>query len=528
MQKFKIPRSHTGYFTEQQLALASDQEKVLPFIQQTFSREHFAKQIARKENTFNTAQRAVLKSYFEKQYSDKTPSTTVQANIQNIERENCFTITTGHQLNIFTGPIFMIYKILHVIRLTEELQKDYPEMIFVPVFWMATEDHDFEEISGVELFNRDLIWETHQKGAVGRFTTEGLDTLKAEIRNAFSRVDLSQIDELLNAYTGANLADATFSLVNKLFSNYGLLILNGDHPELKKQFVPIIHKELNEEFSFKAVAITNAALIQEGWKLQATPREVNLFYLSNHSRERILKVEDGFFIEGQGKRSLAELLEESQDYPERFSPNVILRPLYQELILPNLCYVGGAGEMSYWLQLKGVFDQTEVPYPLIQVRSSLLVIDASTSKKMEKYSIALDDIFQDAYQLKAHYLQDAAADHVDFSALDEHMKRLQQSITERVLSCDESLSSYAEAESVRLEKSMQNIKDKIVKTVKQRHDTALRAIEQVHERVMPRNTMQERIVSIFSMAPDGDLHGLLQRLHGAIDPFDPDFVVLRS
>ena len=528
MQKFKIPRSHTGYFTEQQLALASEQEKVLPFIQHTFSREHFEKQIALKRNAFNANQRAVLKSYFETHYSGKEQSPSIQANIQNIERENCFTITTGHQLNIFTGPIFMIYKILHVIRLTEELQKDYPDALFVPVFWMASEDHDFEEISGVELFNRDLIWETQQKGAVGRFTTEGLDTLKAEIRNAFSRVDLSQIDELLNAYSGTTLASATFSLVNTLFAEYGLLILDGDQPELKNQFVPIIHKELNDEFSFKAVAITNSALIQEGWKLQATAREVNLFYLSENSRERILKVDDGFFIEGQGPRSLAELLEESKEYPERFSPNVILRPLYQELILPNLCYVGGAGEMSYWLQLKGVFDQTDVPYPLIQVRSSLLLIDASTSKKMEKYGIALEDIFKDVHQLKEHYLQDAAADDIDFSELDEHMKRLQQSITERVLSCDESLSNYAEAEGVRLEKSMQNIKDKIVKTVKQRHDTSLRAIEQVHERVLPRNTMQERIVSVFSMAPDGDVNGLLRRLHGAIDPFDPDFVVLRS
>ena len=528
MQKFKIPRSHTGYFTEQQLVLASDQEKVLPFIQATFSREHFEKQMSLKAKTFDASQRAVLKSYFEKQYSGERLSASIQENMQNIKRENCFTITTGHQLNIFTGPIFMIYKILHVIRLTEELQKDYPSALFVPVFWMASEDHDFEEISGVELFHRDLIWETSQKGAVGRFTTEGLDTLKAEIRNAFSRVDLSQIDELLNAYTGATLAEATFSLVNKLFADYGLLILDGDHPALKKQFIPIIHKELNEEFSFKAVAMTNTALMREGWKLQATPREVNLFYLSENSRERILKVEDGFFIEGQGPRSLVELLEESQEYPERFSPNVILRPLYQELVLPNLCYVGGAGEMSYWLQLKGVFDQTKVPYPLIQVRSSLLLIDASTSKKMEKCGIALEDMFQDVHQLKERYLKDSASEEVDFFELDEHMKRLRQSITERVLSCDDSLSSYAEAEGVRLEKSMQSIKDKIVKTVKQRHDTALRAIEQVHDRIIPRNTMQERTVSVFSMAPDGDVNGLLLRLHGAIDPFDPDFVVLRS
>jgi bacillithiol biosynthesis cysteine-adding enzyme BshC len=528
MQKFKIPRSQTGYFTEQQLVLAYGQEKLLAFIQNTFSREHFEKQMSLKGNAFSAAQRNVLKSYFSTQYLGKEQSVRVQKNIQNIERENCFTITTGHQLNIFTGPIFMMYKILHVIRLTEELQKDYPDALFVPVFWMASEDHDFEEISGIELFNRDLIWQTTQSGAVGRFTTENLDVLKAEIRNAFSRVDLSQIDELLKVYSGDSLAEATFSLVNKLFSDYGLLILNGDDPELKKQLIPIIHKELSEEFSFKAVGITNTALIHDGWKLQATPREVNMFYLYENSRERILKLEDGFFIEGQGQRSLSELLAESQEYPERFSPNVILRPLYQELVLPNLCYVGGAGEMSYWLQLKGVFDQTHVPYPLIQVRSSLLLIDATTSKKMEKYSIALEDMFKDVHHLKEHYLRDAAADEIDFSDLDEHMKRLQQSINERVISCDESMSSYAEAEGVRLEKSMQNIKDKIVKTVKQRHETSLRAIEQVHERVLPRNTMQERTVSVFSMAPDGDVNGLLKRIYGAIDPFDPDFVVLRS
>ena len=528
MQKFNIPRSHTGYFTEQQLMLASDQEKVIPFIQESFSLEHFTHQIETKKNSFGANSRAVLKAYWEELYSNKKQPAAVLSNIENISHSNCFTLTTGHQLNVFTGPVFMIYKILHIIRLSEELKKEYPDCEFVPVFWMATEDHDYEEISSVELFGRDLKWETSQRGAVGRFETEGLEALKDEIRASFSRVDTVQIDAFLSAYTGVNLTKATFSLIHELFSEYGLLCIDGDHALLKRQFVPIIHKELCEEFSYKAVLKTNERLIHEGWKVQATPREVNLFYLAAHARERILKIEDGFYIEGIGKRSLNELLEEASQYPERFSPNVILRPLFQELLLPNLCYVGGVGEISYWLQLKGVFDDVSVPYPLIQVRTSILVIDSSTSKKMDKYGIALDDMFQDVHHLKEKYLAVEASNEVDFTQIDEHLELLRGSITAHVMSCEEGLSGYAEAEGVRLEKAIQGIKDKITKTVKQRHDTALRAIEQIHERIVPKNSMQERSVSVFSLAADGDLNGFIERVYASIDPFDPDFVVLRS
>jgi uncharacterized protein YllA (UPF0747 family) len=269
-------------------------------------------------------------------------------------------------------------------------------------------------------------------------------------------------------------------------------------------------------------------LIHEGWKTQATPREVNLFYLSDNSRERILKIDEGFYIEGIGERTLHELLEELNVHPELFSPNVILRPVYQERLLPNLCYVGGAGEISYWLQLKGVFDQVSIPYPLIQVRSSLLIIDSATSKKMDKYRVVLEDMFQDVHRLKEQYLASEASDEVNFSQIDEHLEQLRSSITAHVVACDEGLSGYAEAEGVRLEKAIQNIKDKITKTVKQRHDTALRAIEQIHERVLPKNSMQERTVSMFSLASDGDLDGFIERVYSAIDPFDPDFIVLRS
>jgi bacillithiol biosynthesis cysteine-adding enzyme BshC len=528
MQKFKIPRAHTGYFTEQQLMLASDQEKVLSFIQHSFSLEHFAKQIELKQRTFGAKERNVLKTYWGGLYSNKKQSPAVQSNIERVGESNCFTITTGHQLNVFSGPVFMIYKILHVIRLCEELKKEYPENQFVPVFWMATEDHDYEEISSVELFGRDLTWETSQTGAVGRFNTEGLDALKEEIRLSYERVDTNQIDALLSSYSGNSLTEATFSLIHELFAEYGLLCIDGDDMSLKQQLVPFIQKELVEEFSYSAVNTTNERLIHEGWKIQATPREVNLFYLKENSRERILKIDDGFYIEGTGERSLNELLEEVNLHPERFSPNVILRPVYQEILLPNLCYVGGAGEISYWLQLKGVFDRVSIPYPLIQVRASLLLIDSSTSKKMDKYGVALENMFQDTHRLKEQYLAREASEEVDFSQIDEHLEQLRTTIIAHVTACDSGLSGYAEAEAVRLEKSIQGIKDKITKTVKQRHETAIRAIEQIHERINPKNSMQERTVSMFSLSADGDLKSFIQHVHESIDPFDPDFVVLRS
>ena len=528
MQKFTFKRQDTGLFTDQQLNLACKQERLLPFINRVFSKDNFEQQIALKKQQFSEEKRAVLVTALTQNYANITTTDKVKANIEALKESTTFTVTTGHQLSLFSGPIYFIYKILHVIRLAEELAQAYPENKFVPVFWMASEDHDFEEIQSIQLFNQQIAWETSQKGPVGRFDLTDFEAVKDTVKAFFSSHTDNEIDLLMDAYAGKNLAEATFSFVNALFKKYGLVIVDGDQRALKTEFVATMQKELEQQFSFFAVQKTNEVLQKEGYKLQVNAREINLFYLQEQSRERIVSLEDGFFIEGKGNVTKEDILEELASYPERFSPNVILRPLYQETILPNLCYVGGVGEMAYWLQLKGVFDAVNEVYPLIQVRSSLLFIDSANTKKMDKVSMNLSQLFEDVAIVKKAYLKEFAADDVDFSSIEKQMLDLKSSIIEKVKAADFNLEKYAIAETLKLEKQVSTIQEKVVKSVKQRHETALKTIEQVNEKLFPSNGMQERSLNLFQLCATGNVSEIVALFYNAIDPFDPDFVVLRA
>jgi len=528
MQKFTFNRLATGQFSDQQLKLSENQTELLSFIGQTFKKENFRKQIQEKKKNFSAEKRLKLVSVLKQNYAIVEHSLPVQKNIELLALENTFTVTTGHQLSIFTGPVYLIYKIIHTIRLAEELKKEYPEYNFVPVYWMASEDHDFKEISSVEIFNKKLEWFTEQKGPVGRFDPEGLKVLKAEVLTFFENQPESEVAQLLEAYSGESLSEANFKLINELFNIYGLIILEGDDPELKKEFIPVIEKELKEQFSLKAVEKTNVNIAREGLKIQVKAREYNLFYIHDQLRERILPMEQDYFIEEVGKINSQQLLFELYEYPERFSPNVILRPVYQETILPNLCYLGGVGEISYWLQLKGVFDAIDLPYPIIQPRVSMLWIDNVMTKKLNRVSLVLEDLFKEISIVKKKYLNEFASEEVDFDELDTEVEKLKFLLTDKINCTDDHLEKYAQAEMVKLDKQIESIKEKLVKVVKHRHESAMTTIDQIFERLFPNNGLQERSLNLFSLCPDGKMSERISQLHNYIDPFDPDFIIIRE
>jgi bacillithiol biosynthesis cysteine-adding enzyme BshC len=527
MQKFTFDRRITGQFTDQQNLLAYDQEELLPFIGHAFSKENFSKQISEKSDNYSLENRSNLVSVLKNTYEGLSFNTKTTANLELLRLPTTFTVTTGHQLSLFTGPVFFIYKILHVIRMCEELKQEYLENDFVPVFWMASEDHDFDEIKSVDVFGKTLSWETDQKGGVGRFATDGLGALIQEL-NGFFQQDSSDVKDILESYSGKNLAEATQKLVHRLFGGHGLIIVDGDDRELKRMFIPVVEKELKERFSFEAVSSTNDRIIKEGFKVQVNPREINLFYLEDQLRERILHVDEGFFIEGKGHLDLNEILSELKTSPERFSPNVILRPVYQETVLPNLCYVGGVGELSYWLQLKGVFDAVGITYPLIQARTSMIWIDPTVSKKITKADLVLEDLFNDISAVKKNYLRDHASEDVDFASLEDQMDKLCLALTEKINSIDPGMDRFAEAEAVKMKKQLEGIKDKMVRSVKQQHENAMRSIDQVYDKLFPHGGMQERVLNIFSMSPDGQIGQRIGHLYNFIDPFDPDLVIIRE
>lgn len=511
-------------FDEQALNLCYQQDSYQQYLNLTFSIDHFEKQIQSKKVDHETRVRLV--NSLNKQYQGITVSAKVEEQINSLSDPNTFTVTTGHQLSLFTGPLYFVIKIVHTIKLAEELNQKYPNNHFVPVYWMATEDHDFEEIRSFEIFNRTMTWDSEQTGAVGHFNLHDLGALKEDLHGLFGNHPEGEIHKLIDTFDGVNLAEATRKLVNAMFQEFGLIIIDGDDSALKDSFASVVERELTAQFSEKEVLKTSQQMKVDGLKIQVNPREINLFYLNGKIRSRIEKREENYFIEGIGIKTKEELLTELKEHPQRFSPNVILRPLYQEMILPNLTYVGGLGEISYWLQLKGVFDAVNCPFPMLSVRNSIMWVDGAMKNRLDKLGIHIEDTFVDIDQLKKNYLIEHAEVELDFTQLDELNNRLTEEMSIIIDKVDPGKKAFAEAEQTRLSKQVSAYKDKVIRFSKAKHDDTMKQLEVVKDRLFPGNGLQERKVNFFNFCSDGDVQSKIAFLHSAIDPFDGDFVVI--
>lgn len=526
MQKRIVSRKASGLFSDVSNQLTTSQEIFSDLITAPFSLSAFENQMKIKNQYFSEAKRKVLVSTLQQQYANFKDSELVQENISKLEKSNAFTITTGHQLNLLTGPIYFIYKILHVIRLTETLKEQYPNNEFIPVFWMASEDHDFEEINHTNLFGKKITWNEPQGGAVGDYELENWDLLKDEVFNLFQKHLHSEVWETLKAYNGKDLSEATKSLVHHLFGKQGLVIVEPNCVEFKQEFASIMSQEVSEQLAEKAVLKSNEVLEELGYKPQVFVRPINLFYLQKGSRERLMWEDGKVRILNIGRFSPAEIQTQIKQNPERFSPNVVLRPVYQESILPNLAYVGGGGEMAYWLQFKGVFDAYNIPYPLIQVRNSIQLIDSNTQRKMDKLGLDLEDVFRDLDELKNEYVLKHSKDVLNFDKLDEATKTLTNQISTQIAQVKVQLKQFEEAEIKRLNKQIQVIQHKLIKHQKRNFDDAMRQLEEVKESLFPKNGVQERRLNFLNFCGNGEVFSFLEKIKSAIDPMENELIVL--
>lgn len=522
MQKVTFHRGESGWFSAHQLRLVYGQAEFSDFIQEPFSKAAIRSQIDRKTQTFDASSRTRLSNALVSQYECVNFSEKTKNAIESLKSENTFTITTGHQLSLFTGPLYFVIKILHVIKMCEELHVEYPDYNFVPMYWMATEDHDFEEIQSCHLFNQEIRWETEQSGSVGRFDLEGLDLVREQLHGLYANHPDAEIHGVIDALEGANYAQAMRNLVHRLFGERGLLIVDGDDTELKQAFLPVLEKELRESFSESLVHETTEKLLAEGGKEQVSPRNINLFWIEKGLRSRIERSGDTLEIEGKGTLSLQELLAN----PLALSPNVILRPVYQEAILPNLAYIGGGGEITYWLQLKAVFDAAKIPFPLIQVRNSVVWLDRNVVSKMDKIEAKTEDIFLDEDVWKRRYVTEASGDDLDTSAVDQAWEDLSNHLSELVLGVDATKEQFLQAELARLEKQIEGLKEKTVKFSKAQHDQAMAAIAFVKSRIQPNGGLQERTVNFFQFCQDGAVQTHIQDLFDALEPFSGDLILI--
>lgn len=520
--RIDIPRSSTPFFNEKQRLFTENQAALSAWIQRPFSKEAFLEQLTEKQAVYGSVQRYILQEGLVELYADVLRSEQVQTNIEKLSQANCFTVTTGHQLSLATGPLFFLYKILHVIKQCEELKVSYPNYEFVPVYWMASEDHDFAEIQSVQLFQQILKWDRSNGGAVGRMNLDGLETVISEIHTKFQNHPDSEIHTLMDAMSGETYGKAFFQFVNELFGHYGLIIMDGDLPLWKEAFSPLLKQELITGFSSKAVEQTNQSLSQAGLPLQVEAKDTNVFYLSPEKRERIQRTETGFQI-GSKELDTESILEALKNHPESFSPNVVLRPVYQEFLLPNLCYVGGPGEFMYWLQLKDVFQEAKVLFPLIQARTSILLLEEKNWNEWQTMGFTTQDLWRNPMELKQEFLEREGSKAIDFSELDELTLKLSSKWTQLTHEVDSNQVSMVEAELTRISKQLFQLKDRLEKIRKGKFDKQLKMIDAISAKCLPKGEPQERSSNLFSFCADGHVYARIEHIKSEMDPFLSDF-----
>ena len=511
MKKHCVDLKKTGQFSKFFLDYLEGKESLRPFYSHEPKLESFDAAIKAKQ--FSADKRQLLVEVLESQYAGIPLAPAAAQQLDALRDEKTFTVTTGHQLNLFTGPLYFIYKLISTINLAKCLQERHPDYRFVPVYWMATEDHDAAEINYFKLDGQTYRWETSQKGAVGDFELDasfqnflkGLGFAPAVFRDAYSQ--------------SATLAEAVRKYVNELFGAQGLVVVDANEGRLKREFVEVMSADLFAQQPFAAAQASTQALEQLGYGSQIYPRPINLFYLDKGMRERIERDGEEFIVLNTELRFSADAIQTLlQEYPERFSPNVVLRPVYQECILPNLAYLGGPAEVVYWLQLKEIFDQFAIPFPVVLPRNFAVLIPQAIQKKIKQLGWEPEQLFQQFEAWKKDYVQSSSEFDFTLAGPRIQVSQLFKDLAYQSRSLDAGLPKAFAAGEVRSLKILEQMGVKLRKAEERRLEVDLLRAKSVFEFLSPGGSPQERVVNFmqFQLAQPT----LLEELTAVFDPFD--------
>lgn len=490
-----IPYRETGYFTDIVLDYIAQHQKLREFY--THAPDWNGLQDALNAKKQSSIDREALVQVLEEQYATLETTDAVKQNIQQLSQQNTFSICTAHQPNIFTGHLYAIYKIMHAIKLAEACKEHFPGHHFVPVFYMGSEDADLEELGHIFLSGEKLVWDTRQTGAVGRMKIDKgaqdmLNRIAGELEVQPYGKELLQI--LRSCYAiGKTMQQASLELFNTLFGKYGLIVLIADHAALKKSMKQVFSDDLFEQKPSAIVSDTSERLAKQ-YKVQAHPRNINLFYLAEDKRERIEQSGDQFEVLNSAIRfSKDELKKELEEHPERFSPNVILRGIYQENILPNIAFIGGGGELAYWLEFKNLFEQYKVPFPVLLLRNSFLVVEEKWQKRMDSLGLPLAEMFLKEQQLADAYVKRNTENPVSLSNEIQAETAFYEQLKDTAGKTDSTLVPHVSSLEKKAVHRLQELEKKMLRAEKRKFGDALGQIKKLRNALFLNNSLQERI-----------------------------------
>jgi bacillithiol biosynthesis cysteine-adding enzyme BshC len=518
VQVHKIPYALTGEFSQLVTDYLSDAEPLAPFYKYRPGLSAIEQVIADKEEV----DRGTLIQVLTDQYKD-LPENKVSSNqIKRLADSNTYTVTTAHQPVLFGGPMYSILKVLGVISFADQLNTAYPNYHFVPVYMMGTEDHDFEELGHISLYGNRIDWEDQTASAVGRMDCGSMDSaIDAFAQIAGTSEHASSLLELIRStyIAGRSMAQASQRLMHQLLGHTGLIVIDPDDARLKSLCKDILKDELTNRSAEKLVGETSK-LLAETYHAQTNAMPINLFYMDDKIRERI--VPDGEKL--IGNRSGVEYeLSQLLDTPDALSPNVIIRGLMQEKVLPNLAYLGGGAEVAYWMQYRALFEHHGVNFPMILLRNSVMFLTNSQHEIGERLGLHAADFFRPSDKLIKEFVGEQ--EDISLSNEIEAIQHAYDALVERLIAADKGLEQTAAAAKQKARNDLEKLEDKLVKSAKRRHETDVNKIKRLKDTLFPNNHLQERSESFLFwylyFGPD-----FIDQLANFVDPLVFEFQVI--
>ncbi len=436
------------------------------------------------------------------------------ANIDLLGNDNTFAVVTGQQLGLFGGPLYTFYKAVTAVKLAYKLSADFPDYNFVPVFWLEGEDHDYEEINKIKFLSggnelTEIPYLLGGKPLEKNIGATGSIVVDEHIKQFFVSVgsSLPQSDyskallELMHGYykPGTSLLKAFAGFMNHVYEDSGLVFINSNHPELKRILSPLFLDEINNNSETSKLVIQRSVELEEQYHAQIKAKALNLFMFYKGGRHLIEPSDSGdYYLKNLRQRyTKEELTEIATATPELLSPNVVLRPICQDTLLPTIAYVAGPAEIAYFGQLKSVYDKHKIPMPIIFPRASVTLVEEKVLKVLEKYSLELVDLFGDVEPVLSRVSEQVSEVKVDalFDMLNGRINEAVQEARYGIQQIDPTLGGAVDNTIGKFQQQLEVLKQKTQKAQQQKEEISLKQIRKAAMNIFPNGNFQEREIS---------------------------------
>jgi len=469
---------------------------------------HFQKLAGAEKN-----HRALLSEIIQTQYYNQKVSAQTMRNIELLSLPKTIAIITGQQLGIFGGPLYTFYKTITAIKLSQSLSEKYSDFNFVPVFWLEADDHDFEEVRNFSILSSDnsllnLKYEDGLEQEINRGSTGAIcfnDNLNNVFENLTSSLrdtefKASLIDFLKSIYKpGRTFLDTFRELMINLFDEYGLVVFDSLDSKSKRLLIPVFKKAVAEYAEQSLSLVERSAELEEVYHAQVKVKPINMFYLEENERLLIEPTDSGELrLKGKRKKfSFDDMLNQIEFTPEKFSPNVLLRPICQDYLFSTGFYIGGPGEISYFSQVNPLYEIYDIEEPFIYPRASATIVEQGVNQVLSKHSFIYTDIFSNEEELIKRIVNASSEINLEnlFTKSSEEIKILFEDISSKLTAIDKTLGDLSEKSKQRIDQALDYLKNKASEAEKRKYETSIRQLTKVRNILFPNGSLQEREIN---------------------------------